>query len=987
VEHLAHLAHLAPPDHDRAPGATTEAQLARLLPAADEIWRLLGERSSSEAELLESAARVLATALDGSAVIWRREPGGRHLRVVTCFDPDPTRRTVLGGTLAGHHPSAAEGILAGALEPGGSASLAISDFELLGGFSDEATPPGDLVGVLGDTDLLLLPIACHYSAPGVLGVSSAGATGRDRRDEPASLGDPGGVLLEQVAAAVALGLDSRRLLRAAGEAIEQKRRAERNAQAVADLVARTAALDAAGDVLLFACDGDGIVTSIAGDLGESIGLDGNEAVGRLLADLADGSTPLQALLGRLAAGERLSKVPFQIADRRFEISGGPLTSSDETVVGFTGLVADVSSRRRRARRDDPAILVSSARQEAIADLGQWALVGIDFADLLEDALDLVCAQLDVDTAHVFEALPEADFLTLTCCRGASIAGNELLSAGATASPASFALASQETVVSDDVALDGRFEVPDLWVRTKAVSVVEVPVPGQDGPVGVLGAGRPKAGRFGDDDIAFLKAVANVLAGAAARHRAERTIRAQALQDPLTGLPNRLLLADHGVRFAGPADPAARMSGEGRSVLVFDIDRFKEINDTLGHGIGDLVLLEVSRRLRAIGHPVELVARLGGDEFALIARGLGGHDAEARLAHHVLSSLGEPLDVGGVHLRLRGSIGIASADVGADGAPLDVPSLLRRAEVALYQAKSEHQGVRRYSDDLERSSLSRLALASELTEAIERSQLVLDYQPKVLARSGHVTGVEALVRWHHPTRGVLNPDVFVPLAEQTGVIRELTSWVLARALAECASWHRSGWPIPVAVNLSAGTVHDPALLDAVLGATARSGLPTSAIELEVTESAVMRDPEGAMRSLSDLAERGVHVALDDFGTGYSSLAYLQRLPVKSVKIDKSFVKPLASDDVARAIVRAVVDLGHSLHLSVIAEGVDSAAVLDAVQRLGCDAVQGFHVATPMNPQVLQQWMGAKSGVPRASAIGWPSRPANEQETPRPRPPIA
>ena len=276
---------------------------------------------------------------------------------------------------------------------------------------------------------------------------------------------------------------------------------------------------------------------------------------------------------------------------------------------------------------------------------------------------------------------------------------------------------------------------------------------------------------------------------------------------------------------------------------------------------------------------------------------------------------------------------------------------------MYQAKSEHQGVRRYSDDLERSSLSRLALASELAEAIDQGQLRLDYQPKVSCSGGTVRGLEALVRWQHPTRGLLLPDVFVPLAEQTGIIRELTNWVLLRALAECASWHRAGHLLPVAVNLSAGTVHDPGLLDAVMSAMARAGLPPEALELEITESAVMRDPVGARRSLEALTSRGVRFALDDFGTGYSSLGYLQRLPVSSVKIDKSFITPLAQgdDSVASAIVRAVVELGHSLHLDVIAEGVDSAAALAAVAALGCDAMQGFYIARPMDAHALQPWM--------------------------------
>jgi EAL domain-containing protein (putative c-di-GMP-specific phosphodiesterase class I) len=330
-----------------------------------------------------------------------------------------------------------------------------------------------------------------------------------------------------------------------------------------------------------------------------------------------------------------------------------------------------------------------------------------------------------------------------------------------------------------------------------------------------------------------------------------------------------------------------------------------------------------------------------------------------MAARVLAAVAEAIDVGGVRLRLRGSVGVAEADVDENGESLGVPALLRRAEAAMYLAKAEHRGIRHYSDDLERSSVSRLALASELADALERNEFRLDYQPKIDARTKLVTGVEALVRWQHPTRGLLPPDAFIPLTEQTGMIRELTNWVLQRALTECAGWHRAGRLIPVAVNLSAATVHDPELVDAVKSAVIRSGLPPESIELEITESAVMFDPEGALRSLESLVGYGVRLSLDDFGTGNSSLSYLQRLPVTAVKIDKSFVEPLLTDDTAREIVRAVVNLAHSLSLSVIAEGVDSGPVMEQLTALGCDALQGFYVASPMSPARLEQWIAVNS----------------------------
>ena len=493
-----------------------------------------------------------------------------------------------------------------------------------------------------------------------------------------------------------------------------------------------------------------------------------------------------------------------------------------------------------------------------------------------------------------------------------------------------------------------------------MSVIEVPIPGQDSPTGVLGVGSSSPRILPTRTSSFVIAVANVLAAAAARSRAEGAIRDQALHDPLTGLPNRLVLADHGHSITAPK--LSEMSGVERTVFVLDIDRFKEINDTLGHAIGDLVLLEVARRLRELGGPVELVARLGGDEFAVVASSAREPVDPDAMSARLLAALAEAIDVGGVRLRLRGSVGIAVADVDEKGASLGVPALLRRAEVAMYQAKAERRGVRRYSDDLERSSLTRLALASELADAVDKGELRLDYQPKVDSLTRAVTGVEALVRWRHPTRGLLLPDVFVPLAEQTGMIRELTNWVLAKALSECAGWHHAGRLIPVAVNLSAATVHDPELMDAVTSAVSRSGRPPESVELEITESAVMLDPDGALRSLQALVDYGVRLSLDDFGTGHSSLSYLQRLPVTAVKIDKSFVEPLLRDETAKTIVHAVVELAHGLQLSVIAEGVDSAAVMEQLTELGCDALQGFHVAIPMSPDRLEQWIAGHSAAP-------------------------
>ena len=640
---------------------------------------------------------------------------------------------------------------------------------------------------------------------------------------------------------------------------------------------------------------------------------------------------------------------------------GPLSKAERAVLQDAadriGLANAYGSEDLARRNAEERLASNAGRQAALADLGRWALLGLAYPNLVDDAVTTLTEQLDVDFVHVFEATADTAFVAMTASTGHGAPAQELLSTEPTSSPVSFALVTQETVVCNDLALEARFEVPELWARSRAMSVIEAPIPGQDSPIGVLGVGSRRPGRFGEEEINFVIGVANILAAAAARSRAEAGIRDQALRDPLTGLPNRLVLADHGHTAGVPKQ--SEMSGVKRTVFVVDIDRFKEVNDTLGHALGDLVLVEVARRLREFGDPVEIVARLGADEFAIVASRLSEPDDADALAARLLATLSEAIIVGGVRLRLRASLGIAEAAVDESGASLPVPALVHRAEIAMYQAKADRRGIRRYSDDLERSSISRLELASELADAIDNGEFRLDYQPKVDAATKAVSGVEALVRWRHPTRGLLVPDAFIPLAEQTGMIRELTNWVLEKALAECAGWHRAGHFIPVAVNLSAATVHDPELMGAVTAAVSRSGLPPRSIELEITESAVMFDPEGALGSLESLVAYGVRLSLDDFGTGYSSLSYLQKLPVTAVKIDKSFVEPLLSDETARAIVRSVVELAHSLGLSVIAEGVDSAPVADHLTALGCDALQGFYVASPMSPLHLEEWIAAHS----------------------------
>jgi diguanylate cyclase (GGDEF)-like protein len=428
------------------------------------------------------------------------------------------------------------------------------------------------------------------------------------------------------------------------------------------------------------------------------------------------------------------------------------------------------------------------------------------------------------------------------------------------------------------------------------------------------------------------------------------IRHQAYHDDLTGLPNRRLLREQ--------LEAALASAPGRpvAVLLLDLDRFKEVNDTFGHPGGDELLRRVSVRIASETEPDLLVARLGGDELAVLA--LGRSTTEALdLARDVRAIVGAPLTIDGVPVAVEASVGVAlSPDDGADA-----DTLLHRADVAMYAAKARRLGVARYDEGFDTSDRDRLALMSELRGALERGEIVLHYQPKVDLRSGDVCGVEALVRWEHPLRGLVPPGQFVPYAERSGLTRELTRRVLGLALEQAAAWRAAGEPLPVAVNVTMFDLLDPGFAGEVASLLERSGVPPVDLQLELTESAVMSEPERVVGVLERISKLGVGLAVDDFGTGYSSLGHLGSLPVDTIKIDRSFVAALVADDGKRAIVAATIDLGHALDLKVVAEGVENAEVAARLRELGCDVAQGYGLGRPVPANELAPRRASRSAA--------------------------
>jgi diguanylate cyclase (GGDEF)-like protein len=502
------------------------------------------------------------------------------------------------------------------------------------------------------------------------------------------------------------------------------------------------------------------------------------------------------------------------------------------------------------------------------------------------------------------------------------------------------------------APDRRTSEPSLPPRGGAhVETLSVLLHGEAGPIGAITA----SGRLGDvgglelTDLRLLEALAGHAAIGLHNGRLADRLRDQvsenahqAMHDSLTALPNRLMFDRTATVSLAAADNCA--------VLLLDLDRFKEINDTLGHAAGDAVLQEVGSRLSAIVTDGACVARLGGDEFAVVMLEADLRDA-TDFAERIRTALLAPLDIVGVTLTLDASIGIALAPEHGT----DIATLLRRADVAMYAAKDTHGSVVVYAPDRDHNSAARLALVADLRAAIANGDLVLAYQPKTQTLGREVHGVEALVRWNHPVRGMIPPDDFIGIAEQTGLIAPLTEWVLRTALTQCRTWLEQGLDLGVAVNISPRTLHDAGFTQQLSSLLEEARVPASRLTLEITEGALMDDPERAIDVLWELRRAGVRLSVDDLGVGHSSLAYLKRLPVHEIKIDKSFVTRMVDDGDDEAIVTAVIAMVHRLRMTVVAEGVEDERTLTRLAELGADIAQGYWMSRPVPAAEIAPWI--------------------------------
>ena len=589
-----------------------------------------------------------------------------------------------------------------------------------------------------------------------------------------------------------------------------------------------------------------------------------------------------------------------------------------------------------------------AMQAIVAEIGQAALTGIDVDTLMEDAIARVHHNLQVSRGGVLQLSGDGQALTVRCAfdRGEGPAAVSLkgltISLDSLAGTAiARAIDEFDWAILDYGAGEGAQPAQDLGMR----SALAVPVGRRDAVWGVLVVADDQPGRFGIREGVFLSQLAHILSSALERHEAEFAVRHQAMHDALTGLPNRQFLRDR----MDAALAQLTAGGDGPTLLFCDLDGFKDVNDSLGHATGDLVLRQVADRLEALVGERGTVARLGGDEFAVLIGGEGGEEAARVLAEQVVATVAVPFSLPELDVPLSTSVGVVRAP--AHGS--DASTLMRHADVAMYRAKSQSLGWAVYDNELDAARADRLTTIAELRRGILGNELELHYQPIIDLETQAVSSLEALVRWRHPVVGLVPPLSFIPLAEQTGLIIPLTAWVVEEALRQSELWSRAGFTVPIAVNLSVEVLTREAATDPLLarlrGAAAR-------LTAEITESSLA--DERARHAVISLAAAGVACAVDDFGTGYSSLAYLKDLPIAQLKIDRAFVMDVTRSPRDTAIVRSVADLGAALDLDVVAEGVEDEASAQALRTCGVRLAQGYFFARPMPAPAFDLWLASR-----------------------------
>jgi diguanylate cyclase (GGDEF)-like protein len=582
------------------------------------------------------------------------------------------------------------------------------------------------------------------------------------------------------------------------------------------------------------------------------------------------------------------------------------------------------------------------RQAAVATFGQRALSGVSLDALFREAATLVKSRLRIGGCAILQWTGSAPLRTHATAGNVITRPADETVISVVDAPAMQALSSNSAQIIADAAEDPRLagcpSIREAGVR----SIAEVVISGSERPFGVIEAFDARPGCFSAADVTFMQAIANLLSAAVGRKRTETRIQRLAMEDALTGLPNRVEFRDRLLR-----DLASAHANRQTALMLLDLDHFKDVNDTLGHPIGDQLLIAVAGRLVNCVREDEPPARLGGDEFALILSSLRHPEDAAGIARKVINSLAQPFLIEGHEVRLGASIGVALCPL--DGS--DADELLRKADLALYRAKEQGRNAYEfYAAHMAEAIEGRKLLERDLRQAIDGDGLEVRYQPQFNLQDGRIEAVEALLRWSHPRRGPLFPDTFIPVAEASGLIVPLGAWVFQEACRQASEWIYAGFSeLTLAVNVSLSQCRGGELPDALQRIADRSGFDLRHLELEVTEQTFFpNDNINCVETFHRLRKRGVTISIDDFGTGYSSFARLRTLPVDKLKIDHSFVTGLGCDREAELIVRAIIALGRSLGLRVVAEGVENEDQLQFLHAEGCDAVQGWHLAPPLLP---------------------------------------
>jgi len=637
-------------------------------------------------------------------------------------------------------------------------------------------------------------------------------------------------------------------------------------------------------------------------------------------------------------------------DHEFEVLVASVERSDMTLATYRrkdGSAFPVEVRRTVHDTPEGPILVVNARdlterkaaderealhlryQETLARFGQDALGKREPQALITEAIDSVVKGLGADAVLYVEPGQNPGELVLR----AGVGYDSELVACAPGNAVETAFASSEPFVGSGAAL------PFTFTREYGSAAV-VAVRADNAVRGALCVLSKRDDAFWADELGFLRTAASLLSTGLQRIDSERRLAYLAQFDPLTGLANRTLLAD---RFSQMIVQAKRR-GDPLSVLFIDLDDFKLVNDRLGHAAGDALLCQVALRLQTAVRTGDTVARISGDEFAVVLADLARPDDAALVAQKILDRLAEPVMLGGDPTFITASIGIASFPIDGDY----VDALLGSADAAMYRAKqSGRNAYQFYTSEITQRTRARAQLAFELRQALERNEFELAYQPKFDLASGQACGAEALLRWRRADRGVVTPAEFIPVLEDTGLIVQVGEWAIRRACEDLKGWIAAGErPMPIAVNLSARQFRQKDLDARIRGLIAGAGVDPSLIELEITESQLMQDPEHAIRVMRALRESGIRLSIDDFGTGYSSLSYLTRFPVKALKIDRSFVADVFSDHADAAIVRTIIEMAHHLGFTVVAEGVETDRQAAFLRQYGCEQAQGFLFGRPV-----------------------------------------